>query len=131
MSAQHTPGPWKWWDKSTGRPERYDLCKLIAANGKRIFGGYGGEGFSAIGKTPEDEANARLIVAAPDLLEALEDAVACGLIPITSASEGGAARFSEQVKAADKVRAAIAKAKGESVSLVTSEAKSESERSEA
>lgn len=66
-----------------------------------------------------------------ELLEALESAVACGLIPTTSASEGGAARFSEQVKAADMVRAAIAKAKGESVSLVTSEAKSESERSEA
>jgi len=69
MSAQHTPGPWKWWDKSTGRPERYDLCKLIAANGKRIFGGYGGEGFSAIGKTPEDEANARLIAAAPRMFD--------------------------------------------------------------
>lgn len=63
--------------------------------------------------------------AAPDMLEALEAAVACGLIPATSAREGGAARFSEQVRAADKVRAAIAKARGESESLVTSEVKSE------
>lgn len=49
--------------------------------------------------------------AAPDLLEALEAIIP--FIPNTSASEGGAARFSANVAAADKVRAAIAKARGE------------------
>ena len=42
------------------------------------------------------------------LTEALEAAVACGMVPKTSASEGGAARFSEQVLTADKIRAALA-----------------------
>jgi hypothetical protein len=46
----------------------------------------------------------------PDLLAALEEILPW--IPKTSASEGGASSFSENVRAADKVRAAIAKATG-------------------
>jgi nitroreductase len=45
-----------------------------------------------------------------ELLAALEYAVEAGLVPISSASEGGAVMFSAQVRAADKIRAAIAKA---------------------
>jgi hypothetical protein len=48
----------------------------------------------------------------PDLLAALEEILPW--IPKTSASEGGASSFSENVRAADKVRAAIAKAGGKS-----------------
>jgi hypothetical protein len=59
------------------------------------------------------EANARLIAAAPDLLEALEAAVGCGMVPTSSMKDGGAARHSIQVRVADMIRAAIAKAKGE------------------
>lgn len=59
----------------------------------------------------EREANARLISAAPDLLEALEAILP--FIPVTTASEGGAAKYSENVRAADMVRAAIAKSRGE------------------
>jgi hypothetical protein len=60
----------------------------------------------------EKNANARLISASPDLLEALKEMVACGMVPISSASEGGAARHARQVIVADMVRAAIAKAEG-------------------
>lgn len=62
----------------------------------------------------EVEANARLIAAAPDLLEALEAAIACGMVPVSSANDGGANKYSEQVRVADQIRAAIAKARGQS-----------------
>lgn len=58
------------------------------------------------------EANARLIAAAPELLEALIEAVECGMVPISSAVEGGASAYSAQVRCADKIRSAIAKATG-------------------
>jgi hypothetical protein len=54
--------------------------------------------------------DARLIASAPELLEALQAILP--FIPITSAMEGGASAYSENVRAADKVRSAIAKATG-------------------
>jgi hypothetical protein len=56
------------------------------------------------------EANARLIAAAPDLLEALVQAVACRMVPISSAREGGACAFARHAVVADMIRDAIAKA---------------------
>ena len=112
--SEHTPGPWAAFGKSV----------MTAATLGGICNCLGGS-FDKYKQDQIAKANARLISAAPEMLEALEDAVACGLIPITSAREGGAARFSEQVRAADMVRAAIAKAKGESKPLATSEEKSE------
>lgn len=47
-----------------------------------------------------------------ELLAALEAAVECNMVPISSAREGGAAKHSIQVKVADQIRAAIYKAKG-------------------
>lgn len=47
------------------------------------------------------------------LLAALEAAVACGIVPITSASEGGASKYAQQVIVADQIRAAIAMVKGD------------------
>lgn len=47
-----------------------------------------------------------------ELLEALEAAVECGMVPISSATEGGAMRYVKQAHVADQIRAAIAKAKG-------------------
>ena len=53
--------------------------------------------------------------AAPAMAEAIELALNCkGMIPTTSAAEGGASSYSEAVHIADKLRAALAKAKGES-----------------
>ena len=70
---------------------------------------------SASDLTLEDYANrtndAHLMAAAPDLLEALEAILP--FIPRTSASEGGASKYSENVKAADMVRAAINKARNQ------------------
>ena len=42
-----------------------------------------------------------------DLTGVLQAAVDCGMVPVTSAKEGGAARFSEQVRVADSIRAAL------------------------
>ena len=57
--------------------------------------------------------DARLISAAPEMLEALEAAIECGIIPKSSAREGGANRHVRQAHVADMIRSAIAKAKGE------------------
>lgn len=46
------------------------------------------------------------------LLSALEAAVECKMVPISSAKEGGAVRHSIQVQVADQIRDAIAKANG-------------------
>ena len=59
----------------------------------------------------ESQANAALIAAATDLYEAL-DAI-LPYIPISSVKDGGASRFAGNVIAADKVRAALSRARGE------------------
>jgi hypothetical protein len=46
------------------------------------------------------------------MLEALQAAIACGMVPSTSARDGGAAKFSEQVRVADMIRDAVAQAEG-------------------
>lgn len=67
MSSKHTPGPWKWSGEYThpcGKPAwtllgRHGLYGILTCDQ---------------GSAPQDlndEANARLIAAAPDLLEAL------------------------------------------------------------
>ncbi len=53
----------------------------------------------------------KLIAGRAELLEAL--LAILPWIPTTSANEGGASKYSENVRAADKVRAAIARAMGE------------------
>lgn len=50
---------------------------------------------------------------AKPLVEALKEAIDSGIVPISSASEGGANKYSRQVLAADRIRAAIAKYDGE------------------
>ena len=62
MSAEHTPGPWVVYDDSNnGKTNRIE----IAALGKTVARIYH--------SVPEEDLpNARLIAAAPDLLEALE-----------------------------------------------------------
>lgn len=61
----------------------------------------------------KQQANARLIAAAPELLQALIEACECGMVPKSSVADGGAVRHSRQVQVADMIRAAIAKALGE------------------
>jgi len=98
--TKHTPGPWEVrqkdmvWSASTGR--------LIADCEKTPYL-----------KRPappdsEDASNARLIAAAPELLEALENArnVLAGL------ATGQLAGIEKDSPALEKARAAITKAKG-------------------
>ena len=104
--SKHTPGPWQWYWRlgealkadcgvfAEPRPgHAYSVCRAPQYEGQAQW-----------------EANARLISAAPEMYEAL--LAILPFIPITSAREGGAARFSANVEAADKVRDAIAKAEG-------------------
>ena len=102
---KHTPGPWEVYPGFNPGIEA-DSMSLI------VFGDEP-ESFGIKGRTQsEKEANARLIAAAPCLLSALESAVECGMVPSSSESDGGASKYSVQVKVADQIRAAIAKAKG-------------------
>lgn len=57
-------------------------------------------------------SDARLIAAAPELLAALLAAVECGMVPTSSATEGGAMKYVKQAHVADQIRAAIKKAEG-------------------
>ena len=101
----HTPGPWVVESLPDEGPSIHTGGSGIA---RRIAGvDVGGWKRTTLA---DAEANARLIAAAPDLLEALQ-AIA-HFIHTTSAAEGGASKYSANVVAADMVRAAIAKATG-------------------
>jgi hypothetical protein len=88
MSTQHTPGPWRYLpgDGLAWRPSVQRATE----------GGFVVQGSSR----EREEADARLIAAAPDLLEAL-----IALHTQTNSTE--------LAKAHDKARAAIAKATGQ------------------
>lgn len=100
MSA-HTKGPWRLYRRHTGS---FDVAPNVAWLGA-----------SSIHKPGENEANARLIASAPDLLEALGEMLeaweghfgegACDCMP--EPQNAG------HVCQCCKARAAIAKAKGE------------------
>ena len=93
----HTPGPWIVEDSRKLRKKklRSSLLMVVAAKG-----GMPGLIVNQGSVTPTDEANARLIAAAPDLLEALERAVPeIAVVGIPDLLE--------------QVRAAIAKARGQ------------------
>jgi len=99
MSAAHTPGPW----------ELDPYGQVTQSNGRTVLvSGIA----SPMVSTAESIANARLVAAAPDLLAALKEAIDCGMVPKSSAAEGGANRHVVQLQVADQIRAAIAKAEG-------------------
>jgi hypothetical protein len=90
---KHTPGPWVFYDDSNdGKTNRIE----IVAIGKTIAHIYHSV-------PQEDVPNARLIAAAPDLLEALKNAAEAFEV----ASEGEGINFHLY---AEDARAAIAKA---------------------
>lgn len=104
--SKGTPGPW-WLHASystiyvEANSSDPQLAQEVAAVGPKEGGRY------------QQEADARLIATAPEMLSALIAAVECGMVPISSAKEGGAVTHSIQVRVADQIRAAIAKATGE------------------
>ena len=110
----HTPGPWELGDEGVYIGSVYD------ADGLRVAFVYFQDEKSETGRPrQEEEANARLIAAAPDLLEALSDALDL-LAEIDNAVRDehrrNGAPQSKSVAGiiADRARAALAKAGGES-----------------
>ena len=95
---RYTPGPWML--TKDGFPELNNQNNVI----------YGAD-LVAIVYGQVNDYDARLISACPDMFEALKAIIP--FIPKTSESDGGAAKYSENVKAADMVRAAISKATGQ------------------
>ena len=106
--SKHTPGPWRIIIDDDGNPLSGRL--MVAAAPELDCAIVHWDGFaqefweSARGKK-EMHANARLIAAAPDLLEALERCL--NFIENTESEMG------DTLECGDKARAAIAKAKGE------------------
>lgn len=101
MNAKHTPGPWR-----IAPPGVYTSGVNIDA----FAGGY----VALIGGGVSDPvmADARLIAAAPDLLEALETLLASFDSEIHNEYDG-TSWLAERLAEADHARAAIAKARGE------------------
>lgn len=101
MSGQHTPGPWAVHPVSArvdafsgGTP--LPVCELLWPTDER--------------SEAETEANAHLIAAAPEMLDALD-----GLTPILEAAESNASGNPEWAwvsKRINAARAAIGKARG-------------------
>lgn len=70
--AKHTPGPW-WWDGAPGQSNLRcgDPSECESDSSVIRYEPYEGMWLSRYGSADEDAANAKLIAAAPDLLEAL------------------------------------------------------------
>lgn len=111
MKTRHTPGPWMAYGPAlptTDSPEGGDYCvmdggtNVIAEAFYRVSEGVGG--------THNAEANARLIAAAPLMLEALQDVLREFVDP-----NQGLDQFDSAIvrKAVERARAAIAAATGE------------------
>jgi hypothetical protein len=109
MTAKHTPGPWVRRNIASAR----DIYIAEANDG----------GAPSVAIVPtrvsrladEEDANARLIAAAPDLLAALRRIVASDDAHATlhAPDDDDIARMVEYAAAFDNARAAIAKATGE------------------
>lgn len=72
MSASHTPGPWVYIDASTRAEMQYRKLCIIRGGGKQIADFSWQTPSLAFPSKEESQANARLIAAAPALLEALD-----------------------------------------------------------
>ena len=99
--AAYTPAPWLW-DGYTLRPQNPDYNRSDVHSILDAAGGYGFMGSDSRETLRELEADRTLIAAAPDLLEALKDALE--LVEALSVFEGDTVR---------SMRAAIAKATGQ------------------
>ena len=101
---KHTPGPWKFY-KGKLRPKfsQVMIIEIRDKTGKSIVKWTGFDGVNLPKK--EIEANARLMAAAPELLEALKTLI--------TALDNCPGEFNYPAKIEDMARAVIAKAKGE------------------
>lgn len=109
MTNAHTPGPWRVFTTPDGR--------RVIGVGDRTGGGITDQGDVSTNDQgvwrsgKEKLANARLIAAAPDLLEALKDCLAALTDPVVGTIYGDDPDWYRKVNdAADKAAAAVAKA---------------------
>lgn len=99
--VKHTPGPWHLVNGTQIRSAKHQIAKVWMMRGS------------------EGVANARLIAAAPDLLEALQESLAALEYVVEQAGgpgcehEGGVVCFCKENTAIGAARAAIAKATGQ------------------
>ena len=101
----HTPGPWKWDEGWGAILSCGDVQRLVCP----VWTGGNRSGMTE-SEVARDVANARLIAAAPDLLEALEDLIErAGTSMHQANSDGAEYDVDDELKAA---YAAIAKARG-------------------
>jgi len=91
--SKHTPGPWRLTD---GNSDTYECRQIKSADGRSLMGDE-----QYYPWTPSDIEDWRLIAAAPELLEALKEALS--LIETLTPLDGDTCR---------KARKAIAKAEG-------------------
>ena len=100
MGIKHTPAPWRVSSESPHIIKK-DYRAIGSDAGFLIASTMGNDNSGFYASEQEADANARLIAAAPELLEALEELIA-------------ATQHLDPCQATvDKARAAIAKAKGE------------------
>lgn len=116
METKHTPGPWtpEFGEAYRVRAQQDGGQVAIMKNLK------GRHGFAGRRNGDEVAANARLMAAAPELLEALQEAKAAlewcveqGGGPACEHESGGVVCFCKENNAISSARAAIAKATGE------------------
>jgi hypothetical protein len=110
---KHTPGPWRleWWEYK-GRPEPVLTVRTDADAVAQVMGLWR----DGADDSDERQANARLIAAAPDLIDQLEFARDC-LTELAELVENGTFDAAEHWVEAnggvwESIRAAIAKARG-------------------
>ncbi len=107
MSSKHTPGPWRldetFVDGQWGNPSHW-VCEIVGPDNSRIVADIP-EYRTYEEDAAELEANARLIAAAPELLEALEYAQAW-------ITEVGERKGLPNGRTLQTIEAAIAKATG-------------------
>lgn len=96
-TPKHTPGPWAYW------PECCRAGGMVTAQS----GAHVAAPTDYPGWTQLTQANALLIAAAPDLLEVLEEVAECAEYW---------SEYDVPLGIHDRIKAAIAKAKGEEVS---------------
>ena len=102
MSAKHTPGPWR----IKSDPMHFDTLTTVEGGAIGVRKPFGVQMIVQVGGDSdfqEAEANARLIAAAPELLEALKEIIA--------AADGDG--WNQLDASFATARAAIAKAEGE------------------
>jgi hypothetical protein len=102
MSASFTPGPWAYVDATKEASMQFSPSCVIRGDGKQIAAFSWNDNSPHFPTKDESQANARLIAAAPDLLEALQ---------LADATLRGAHMNRNVVER--KVSAALAKAEGE------------------